>query len=257
MRNTVDSVVNIAAYKFVTLDGLESRRADLLALCERLSLKGTILLSHEGINLFLAGTRVAIDEFLSELRRGPALSELEVKESFSSRQPFDRLFVKIKREIIAFGVDGIDPRIETSRRISATELKRWLDDGKPVTLLDVRNDFEFDVGTFACAIPIGVKHFRNFLDAIGKLPAEMKKRPVVTFCTGGIRCEKAGPLLERLGFSDVYQLDGGILKYFEECGGEHYHGDCFVFDQRVALDADLRETGGAGVSTILPRPSIE
>lgn len=238
------SVVNIAAYKFITLDDIERRRAELHPVCRRLELKGTILLSHEGINLFLAGIRSAIDEFLSILRRGPALAELEVKESFSDRQPFERLFVKIKREIIAFGVDGIDPRRETSRRVSPKQLKLWLDEGAPITLLDVRNDFEYQVGSFHNAIPIGVAHFRNFPRAAGNLPEEIKDRPVVTFCTGGIRCEKAGPLLERLGFADVYQLDGGILNYFQQCGGIYYQGECFVFDQRVALDTHLLETGG-------------
>ncbi len=247
MGSNMNSVVNIAVYKFVTLDDLDRRRAELLALSERLLLKGKILLSEEGINLFLAGSRDAIDEFLASLRRESVFSDIDVKESFSEHQPFKRMLVKVKKEIIAFGVAGIDPRAETSRRISAKQLKKWLDEGLPVTLLDVRNNFEFEIGTFDDAIPIGVRHFRSFLDAISTLPDDIKDRPIVTFCTGGIRCEKAGPLLERFGFSDVYQLDGGILKYFEECGGEHYHGDCFVFDQRVALDADLRETGAEGV----------
>ena len=235
-------VVNIAAYKFVALDDLDARRASLRERCGELSLKGTILLSAEGINLFLAGERDAIDAFLGDLRGQVEFADLQVKESFSDRQPFNRMLVRLKKETLAFGVDEIEPRRHTSRRLSAKELKSWLDEGRPVTLLDTRNDYEFEIGTFENAVPIGLDEFRRFPEAVERLPGEMKNRPVVTFCTGGIRCEKAGPFLEKAGFADVYQLDGGILKYFEECGGEHYRGDCFVFDQRVALDPELRET---------------
>lgn len=237
----MNSVVNIAAYKFATLDELETRRVALRDRCRALSLKGTILLSPEGINLFIAGARDAIDALLAELRAQAEFSDLQVKESFSDRQPFNRMLVRIKKEIIAFGVEEIDPRRKTSRRLSAKELKSWLDEGRPVTLLDTRNDYEFEIGTFEKAVPIGLDEFRLFPEAVKRLPEEMKAQPVVTFCTGGIRCEKAAPFLEKAGFDNVYQLDGGILKYFEECGGEHYRGDCFVFDQRVALDANLTE----------------
>lgn len=238
----MNSVVNIAAYKFVTLGELETRRAALRVRCRALSLKGTILLSVEGINMFLAGAREAIDALLCDLRGQVEFADLDVKESLSDRQPFNRMLVRVKKEIIAFGVDGIDPRRETSRHLSAKELKAWLDEGRPVTLLDTRNDYEVEIGTFENAVRIGLDEFRHFPKATKSLPAEMKDRPVVTFCTGGIRCEKAAPFLEKAGFTDVYQLDGGILKYFEECGGEHYRGDCFVFDQRVALNPQLLET---------------
>ncbi len=241
----MDAIVNIAVYKFVPLDDLSGRRDTLLALCKRLSLKGTILLTPEGINFFLAGSRNAIDEFLSQIRSEPALADLEVKESYSDYQPFSRMLVKIKKEIIAFGVEGIDPLRKTSPRVSASELKRWLDEGRPVTMLDVRNDMEFKVGTFENAIAIGVDDFRDFPQAVSELPDEMKDQVIVTFCTGGVRCEKAGPQMERQGFQHVYQLDGGILKYFEECGGEHYNGECFVFDKRVSLDSHLCETDTA------------
>jgi UPF0176 protein len=234
--------VNIAAYKFVTLDDLPGRQSDLRSLCNQLGLKGTILLSAEGINLFLAGTRPAIDQFLAQLRAPAEFADLEVKESLSDRQPFTRMLVRIKREIIAFGVDGIAPADYTSARIAPKELKAWLDEGRPVTLLDTRNDYEYQVGSFDKAVKLELADFRHFPDKIADLPAEMKDQTVVTFCTGGIRCEKAAPFMERAGFKNVYQLEGGILKYFEECGGAHYDGECFVFDQRVALDPDLRET---------------
>lgn len=234
--------INIAAYKFVELDKLAERKAELLPLCKRLDLKGTILLASEGINMFLAGTRARIEEFLDWVRQKPEFAELEVKESISDYQPFSRMLVRLKKEIISMGVDAIRPRVKTSPKISAHQLKSWLDEGKPVTLLDVRNDYEIEVGTFKNAVPAGIDHFRRFPDATQQLPAEMKKQPVVMFCTGGIRCEKAGPLMEEQGFEEIYQLDGGILKYFEECGGAHYDGDCFVFDKRVAVDPELEET---------------
>lgn len=238
----MNSVVNIAAYKFVALERLAERRSEMLALCRQLALKGSILLSPEGINMFLAGSRNSIDSLIVHLREDPCFTDLEVKESFSDYQPFSRMLVKLKNEIIAFGVDGIEPQRETSPRISPHDLKRWLDEGRPVTLLDVRNDFEVETGSFDGARPIGVDDFRSFPAAVRKLPDALKDQPVVTFCTGGIRCEKAGPLMQREGFREVYQLDGGILKYFEECGGDHYHGDCFVFDKRVALDSHLKES---------------
>lgn len=235
-------VVNIAAYQFVPLDDLATRREKLKSLCTSLGLKGTILLSPEGINLFLAGGPEAISAFLVELRSDPLFEAIPVKESFSESVPFDELFVKIKREIIAFGIEGIDPRESSGEKITPSELKRWLDEQRPLTLLDTRNEYEIEFGTFAGATHLGLKHFRDFPEAIQRLPVESREKPVVMFCTGGIRCEKAGLLLQREGFPQVFQLDGGILKYFEDCGGDHWVGECFVFDQRVALDPELRET---------------
>lgn len=234
--------INLSAYKFVALDDLPARREELLALANELELKGTVLLSEEGINLFVAGRRAAIDRWVSFLASRTEYRGLPIKESPSDHQPFSRMLVRIKREIITFGVEGIEPQHRTSPKLSAQQLKEWLDAGKPLTLLDVRNDYEVDLGTFEGATRIGVDHFRQFPEAVARLPEEMKKKPLVMFCTGGIRCEKAGPFMEREGYGEVYQLDGGILRYFEECGGDHYEGECFVFDKRVAVDAELQET---------------
>ena len=234
--------INIAVYKFVELEDLAKRKSELLPYCRSLDLKGTILLSNEGINMFLAGTRQSIDLFLAHLRSQPEFADLKVKESESDHQPFSRMLVRLKKEIISMGMDEIKPICKTSPKISASELKRWLDEGRELTLLDVRNDYEVEMGTFENAVPIGIDHFRKFPAATDELPADIRSKPVVMFCTGGIRCEKAGPLMEEKGFEEVFQLDGGILKYFEECGGEHYEGDCFVFDKRVAVDPDLNET---------------
>ena len=235
-------ICNIAAYKFATLPDLRSLRAQLLAQCRAWELKGTILLSVEGINLFVAGEREKINLLLAALHGIPGLEDLTPKFSETDHQPFSRMLVRLKKEIIAFGVPGINPAQRTSPKLAARELKQWLDEGRPVTLLDTRNDYEVKLGTFKNALPIGVDHFRDFPAAVAKLPPQLKEQPIVMFCTGGIRCEKAGPFMENVGFQKIFQLDGGILKYFEECGGAHYDGECFVFDQRVGLDPSLQET---------------
>lgn len=235
-------VTNYAAYQFTPLGELKALRERLFAYCRERRLLGTILLSTEGINLFMAGEEAGLEELLGELRAIPGLAGLTPKVSYSEQQPFSRLLVRIKREIIAFGVSGIDPAQRTSPKLAAAELKRWLDEGRPVVLLDTRNDYEVQLGTFRGAVPAGIRHFRDFPKAVAALPEEMKEQPVVMFCTGGIRCEKAGPYMEREGFREIYQLDGGILKYFEECGRDHYDGECFVFDHRVGLDPTLEET---------------
>ena len=235
-------ITNIAAYQFATLTDLKSLRERLVAQCKAWGLKGTILLSTEGVNLFIAGLRPQIDLLLAELRALPGLESLTPKFSESADQPFRRMLVRIKKEIIAFGVEGIEPAKYTSPRIEAKTLKQWLDEGRPITLLDTRNDYEVKLGTFKNAHIIGVDSFRDFPDAVRRLPEELKKQPIVTFCTGGIRCEKAAPFMEREGFQQVWQLEGGILKYFEEVGAAHYDGECFVFDQRVGVDPALSET---------------
>jgi predicted sulfurtransferase len=237
----MSDVLNIAAYRFAALEGgLEELRDELQSQCKAAQIRGTILLAPEGINLFLAGSRTALAAVLMRIREIPGFEGLTAKESFSNRQPFRKLMVKIKKEIISFGRGEVAPGRYTSQRISPAELKRWLDEGREITLLDTRNSYEVQVGTFAGALTPPLGDFRSFPDVVTELADELKDRPVVTFCTGGIRCEKAAPWLELAGFGSVYQLDGGILKYFEECGGAHFEGDCFVFDERVALTPELR-----------------
>jgi len=235
-------ILNIAAYKFVKLDYLGRRRRELREFCNARGLKGTILLSEEGINLFLAGVDDLVEELVDELQSDSVIGTLDIKRSRSVDIPFRRMLVKIKQEIISFNVDGIEPQSRTSPKLQPNKLKGWLDEGRDVVMLDVRNDYEVELGTFAGAKAIGVDHFRHFPGAVDELSDELKSKTIVMFCTGGIRCEKAGPMMEQAGFQDVYQLDGGILKYFEDCGGEHYDGECFVFDQRVSLDCELQET---------------
>ena len=234
--------VNLSAYKFVPLENLPAVQERLRREARAGELKGTVLLSAEGINLFVAGRRAKAEAFLSIVRSVPGLGDLTPKESASAAAPFGRMLVKIKREIIAFGVEGIDPARRPTAKLPPAELKRWLDEGRPVTLLDTRNDYEVERGTFRGALRTGIRRFRDFPTAARRLDPALKDQPVVMFCTGGIRCEKAGPFLEREGFRQVFQLDGGILKYFEHCGGAHYEGDCFVFDERDGVDAALRPT---------------
>lgn len=238
-------VVNIAAYRFAPLAELPALRSGLQALCRSHQLRGTILLSTEGINLFVAGAQAGVDALLAHLRSVPGLAPLEPKYSHTAAQPFRRMLVRIKKEIIAFGVPGIDPAQRTSPKLAPRQLKAWLDEGRPLTLLDTRNDYEVKLGTFQNALAAGVDHFRDFPAAVARLPEALKDQTIVMFCTGGIRCEKAGPYMESQGFRNVVQLDGGILKYFEDCGGAHYRGECFVFDQRVGVDPALQETDAA------------
>ena len=240
-------IVNIAAYKFIKFDDTQDQRPRFQAICAELELKGTILLSPEGINLFLAGARPSIDQFLTWLRSDHRFSDIEVKESFSEKQPFNRMLVRLKREIITMKNPLIKPELGRAPAVSASDLKRWLDqghddNGKPVVMIDTRNAFEVDVGTFENTIDYRITKFSEFPEIIEKHKDELIDKTVVTFCTGGIRCEKAAIHMRNIGYQSVYQLEGGILRYFEEVSGAHYQGDCFVFDHRTALNPDLKET---------------
>ncbi len=241
------SFINIAAYKFVTFNDTVERRADFQAICHDLDLKGTILLTPEGINLFLAGTRKNIDNFLGWLRQDARFADIEVKESLSNEQPFNRMLVQLKKEIITMRHPLIQPELGRAPVVKAADLKRWLDQGhddagKPVVMVDTRNAFEVDVGTFENTIDYRIHKFSEFPEVIARHKPELDGKTVVTFCTGGIRCEKAAIHMQNIGYDSVYQLDGGILKYFEEVGGAHYQGDCFVFDYRTALNPELKAT---------------
>ena len=238
------SIVNIAAYKFVGLDDLPSRREHLLARCRALALKGTILLAPEGINLFLAGAPLAIDGLLASLRSDPLLADLRVKRSWSAAQPFRRMKVKLKREIITLNRPQLRPAAERAPALAPAVLKRWLDAGcddagRPLVMLDTRNAFERELGGFDGCVDFNLARFSDFAPALEAQAARFAGQTVVTYCTGGIRCEKAALLMREIGIAHVYQLDGGILDYFEQVGGAHYSGGCFVFDEREALDPAL------------------
>jgi UPF0176 protein len=243
------SVVNISCYKFVTLTDREVLKADLTARCLELELKGTILLAPEGINVFLAGPRAAIDAVVAHLRADPRFADLQPKESVSAEQPFKKTRVRLKKEIITMKHPLIRPEEGRAPSVAAATLKQWLDrgcddEGRPVIMLDTRNDYEVAAGTFDGAVDYDIGIFSEFPPRLAEHLADYADKTVVSFCTGGIRCEKAAIHMQEIGIERVYQLEGGILKYFEEVGGAHYRGDCFVFDEREALSADLQPAAG-------------
>lgn len=234
------NVVNISGYKFVELDKLPTLQAKLKGLCLRHKLKGTILLATEGVNLMLSSSREQIDAFKKEFCAADEhFSDFWFKESFSDEIAFKRMIVKIRKEIVTMGVEHIQPLEKTASNITPEAFKKWCDENKDMIVLDTRNDFEVEAGAFDNSIHLNIKNFRDFPKAIEQLDDETKAKPIVTFCTGGIRCEKASAYMLEKGFKEVYQLQGGIIHYLEQYGGEHYHGTCFVFDDRIELDSEL------------------
>lgn len=236
------TIVNLAAYKFVNLNELETLQAELLEQCEAWQLQGTILIAHEGINLILAGERAGVDQFMAMMNADPRFVGMDFKESYSEKAPFRRMRVRIKQEIVTMKIPGVAPLQLTGKHLPAKTLKQWLDEGRDFTFLDTRNDYEVEIGTFEKAEHFDIKIFSEFPEKVAEMTADRDK-PMVMFCTGGIRCEKASVAALQAGFKEVYQLQGGILKYFEEVGGEHYKGDCFVFDRRTAITPEFKETG--------------
>lgn len=244
------SILNLAAYRFVALDDLPALRERVRERAEALQLKGTVLLAPEGINLFLAGPREAVEAFMAWLREDARFAALEVKESTSDSVPFGRLRVRLKREIITMHAPAIRPEAGRAPAVDAPTLKRWLDaghddDGRAVVMLDTRNDYETDVGHFSEAVDYRISRFTQFPAVVAADRARYEGKTVVPYCTGGIRCEKAAIHMQELGIEHVHQLEGGILKYLELTDGAHWQGGCFVFDERGAVDADLRPLPGA------------
>nr|WP_211160256.1 sulfurtransferase [Microbacterium sp. MF43] len=235
--------MNVSAYLFTRIDDRETLRPVLRARAAALGLKGTILLAEEGINLFLAGDEESVRAFLDGLRADPRFAPLAAKESWSDAQPFRKLLVKLKREIIRMDRPAIRPEEARAPAVAPADLRRWLDQGhddagREVVLLDTRNAFEVDYGTFAGAIDWRIERFTQFPDAATAHRAQLEGKTVVSFCTGGIRCEKAAIHLRETGI-DAVQLEGGILGWFEHVGGDHWTGECFVFDEREALTPEL------------------
>ncbi len=238
------NIVNIAGYKFISMSEEEIKKLRPILKDKALEyqLKGTIILSMEGIKVELAGTRECIEHYKSYLENWQKFTGIAYKESISDHQPFSCMLVRLKKEIISMGRPEIQPGQKTAPHLSPEEFKKWYEQGRDMIVLDTRNDYEIELGTFENAIDLNLETFRAFPDVVEMLPDEMKEKPVIAFCTGGIRCEKAAEFMLDKGFKEVYQLEGGILNYFKQCGGDHYTGECFVFDKRVALDANLQET---------------
>ncbi len=240
------SVLNVAAYLFTRVDGIPALRASVKERADQADLKGTIILAPEGINLFLAGDPVRLRGFLDELRTDSRFAALTAKESWSDDVPFGRMLVKQKNEIIRMDRPAIAPEAGRAPSVAPDTLRRWLDsgvddEGREVVLLDTRNEFEVGYGTFRGALDWGLQRFTQFPEAVAAHRDELADKTVVSFCTGGIRCEKAALVLREEGVHAL-QLDGGILGYFEHVGGEHWDGTCFVFDEREALDPALAAT---------------
>ena len=233
-------VVVCAMYKFVTLDDFENLRDPLLDTMKSLGVHGTLLLAREGINGTVAGSREGIDELLAWLRRVPALVDIDYKESYTEQQPFLRTKVKLKKEIVTMGVEGIDPNRVVGSYVEAKDWNALISD-PDVLLIDTRNDYEVQVGTFANAVNPKTETFREFPAYVKDNLDPNRHKKVAMFCTGGIRCEKSTAYLKDQGFDEVYHLKGGILKYLEEVPEEQslWRGECFVFDDRVTVDHQL------------------
>lgn len=253
----MSNILNISTYKFVPLPDAAELRERLKARAEALGLKGTVLLAEEGINLFVAGTEAAVRDFIATLHADARLADLAPKESWSDHQPFRKLVVKHKREIIRMNHPTIRPAEGRAPAVTPLTVKRWLDqghddEGRPVVTLDTRNAFEVQHGAFEGAIDWRIRKFSEFPAAVQAHKAELEGKTVISYCTGGIRCEKAAIYMQEAGLSHVYQIEGGILKYFEEAGGAHYQGNCFVFDERISLSPDLTPLPPG-----TPHPSID
>ncbi len=241
------SLLNIAGYRFVALPDAPALRDHLFHQAEQAGLKGTVLLAEEGLNLCLAGMPGGVADWLAVLRADPRFADFAVKQSWSDTQPFKRLKVKVKREIIRMNQPAVRPAAGRAPAVAATTLARWItqghcDAGRPLKLLDTRNDFEVDAGAFEGAVDWRLRKFSDFPAALAAHQADLAGHTVVSYCTGGIRCEKAALVMQALGLEHGYQLEGGILKYFEDTAGQApgWRGQCFVFDERVGLDTTLQ-----------------
>ena len=234
-------IVVCALYKFVTLENHEELRAPLLATMQDLQVHGTLLLANEGINGTVAGCRDSIDQLLGWLRQDPRLADIGHKESYTDNQPFLRTKVKLKKEIVTMGVEGIDPKQVVGTYVEAKDWNALISD-PDVLLVDTRNDYEVQVGTFKNAINPHTESFREFPQYVKDHLDPDKHKKVAMFCTGGIRCEKSTAYLKEQGFEEVYHLKGGVLKYLEEVPAKEtlWQGECFVFDDRVTVDHQLQ-----------------
>ena len=228
-------------YRFTTIEDLPRMQGSIENCCRENDVKGIVLLANEGINATIAGTPDGVLAVLSFLRKDSRLAELAWKESSAKEQPFRKLRVRLKKEIVTMGVPGIDPERLTGTYVKPEDWNEFVSDPN-VMVLDTRNDYEVEIGSFKDAINPNITSFGELPQWIeNNIDVDAKPR-IAMYCTGGIRCEKASAVMLKAGFEDVRQLEGGILGYFEECGGSHWSGDCFVFDQRVALDHQLEES---------------
>ncbi|MFZ2652834.1 MAG: sulfurtransferase [Burkholderiaceae bacterium] len=240
----MEPILNVCGYRFVAIDDALLLRERLHSQATALGLKGSVILAPEGINFALAGQDAQLRDWIGELRRDTRFAELDLRFSVSAAVPFQRLLIKVKREIIRMNQPMIAPQRERAPSVDAPSLERWLDGGhddrgRELVLLDTRNGFEVDHGRFRGALDWRLRSFSDFTGALRERRRELDGKTVVSYCTGGIRCEKAALWMRHEGIANVLQLDGGILKYFEISGASHFEGNCFVFDSRTCLDSSL------------------
>ncbi len=238
----MSQIVVCALYKFVTLKDYQSLRHPILSVMLDNEIKGTLLLAEEGINGTVSGTRVAIDTLLAYLTKEPHFKDLSYKESYTDEHPFLRSRVKLKKEIVTMGVNGIDPKRSVGTYIAPKDWNALIND-PDVLLVDTRNDYEYQVGSFQNAVNPTTDSFREFPEYVKQNLDPNKHKKVAMFCTGGIRCEKSTAFLKEQGFDEVYHLQGGILKYLEDVPAEQslWQGECFVFDERVTVNHHLEK----------------
>ncbi|MEH6636001.1 MAG: rhodanese-related sulfurtransferase [Halioglobus sp.] len=238
----MSDLVVAALYKFVTLEDFHELREPLLDACLAAETRGTLLLAREGINGTIAGTREGVGKVLAYLRSDPRLADLEHKESFDEEIPFHRMKVKLKKEIVTMGVEGVDPNVKVGTYVNPQDWNALVNDPE-VLLIDTRNDYECGIGSFRGAIDPHTESFRDFPNYVRSHLNPQQHKKVAMFCTGGIRCEKASAFMLNEGFDEVYHLRGGILKYLEEVPQREstWEGECFVFDNRVAVDHQLEK----------------
>jgi UPF0176 protein len=236
----MDQFVVAALYKFVSLPDYHEMREPLLDVCLQAGVKGTLLLAAEGVNGTIAGSRQGVDTVLSYMRADSRLADLSHKESFDKSQPFYRTKVKLKKEIVTMGIGGIDPNDVVGSYVKPADWNALISDPE-VLLIDTRNDYEVEIGSFRGAVDPKTTSFREFPEYVREHYDPQKYKKVAMFCTGGIRCEKASAFMKHEGFDEVYHLEGGILKYLEEVPEPEslWQGECFVFDNRVSVTHGL------------------
>jgi UPF0176 protein len=237
-------IQNLAFYRFFEVDAPADLRDTFRRVCEAAGLRGTVLVATEGINAMLAGEADGVSALVEWLRSDERFSDMPVKVSPSEEIPFGKLVVKVKPEIVTMRTPGVSATTKTAPHLPPEQLRDWLRDGEELVLIDTRNDYEYALGTFRGAIDPETASFHEFPDWVRRHRDDLRDRRVVMFCTGGIRCEKATSWMLDEGFDDVWQLDGGVLNYFEriEDADRDWSGELFVFDDRVAVDTHLRET---------------
>lgn len=239
MINLNPIYINIAGYRFTPIDNIDQTLTQLKGICVDLDIKGTIYLATEGLNIGLSGNLLEIQTFRKRLDKDQRFAGIKFHELFSTYCPYHKMTVKTKTELVPIEDNSLKVGDFNHQYLPPLELKKWLDENKDFILLDMRNDFEYDLGSFDQATQLHLRRFRKLQtkeEELAKLP---KDKPIVTFCTGGIRCEKAAPFLEKSGFDQVFQLEGGIIEYLRQTKGAHWHGNCFVFDDRVSINSQL------------------